>query len=241
MHRNVTACGDVISKVCGNRLGEKESKPDLCFNIIWRKQINLETQGFHEEERLFYRYNECVTQLKPHITACVHHLQKPCSDRKVVAMKTVRLTMNTAGILLRALPALKIIHLYRDPRGVVNSRRHLPWSQGMYDASNISLLARTYCTRLHRDNVYKSKLLGQYRDRIYTVVFDKFGQNILNSARQLYGFLNLTMPPSVITAFDEENQRMDYMHAVNKWRSDLTITEAENIEKECSYFFTSKQ
>ena len=54
---------------------------------------------------------------------CVPILQSACSRSFLRAAKTVRAQMTSMDALLAADPDFRVIHLLRDPRGVVASRR----------------------------------------------------------------------------------------------------------------------
>ena len=53
---------------------------------------------------------------------CLPQLDEACRSAKVVMAKTVRFTMKQALTLIRHDPKVKVIHLVRDPRGVLQSR-----------------------------------------------------------------------------------------------------------------------
>ena len=54
---------------------------------------------------------------------CVPILRSLCSQSSLRAAKTVRAQMMSMDALLAADPEVRVIHLLRDPRGVVSSRR----------------------------------------------------------------------------------------------------------------------
>ena len=60
-------------------------------------------------------------------------LRKACTSAKVSIAKTVRLSMEEAETLLKADSKFKVIHLVRDPRGVLKSREisRLSWTYRM--------------------------------------------------------------------------------------------------------------
>ena len=54
---------------------------------------------------------------------CIPFLNRTCSSANVNVVKTVRLSMKQAEALLQEDPEVKVIHLVRDPRGVLRSRQ----------------------------------------------------------------------------------------------------------------------
>ena len=80
-------------------------------------------------------FGEC-TKRKPGLLGlvdCLPLLTRSCSKAKASVVKTVRLSMERAATLLKADSKVKVIHLVRDPRAVLKSRR-------------TSGIARTYAT-----------------------------------------------------------------------------------------------
>jgi len=53
--------------------------------------------------------------------------------------------------LFRTLPNLRLVHLIRDPRGAVNSRRGYPSFHGIGSGYDVTPEARIYCRDILRD------------------------------------------------------------------------------------------
>ena len=56
------------------------------------------------------------------LVGCLPVLYQACLSSKVSVAKILRLSMERAEVLLKEDPKIKIVHLVRDPRGILNSR-----------------------------------------------------------------------------------------------------------------------
>ena len=80
------------------------------------------------------------------LSTCVPILRSTCSRSSLRAAKAVRAQMMSMDILLAADPDIRVIHLLRDPRAVVSSRRKMGDSiVGQYSLSPL-MVFRTLLT-----------------------------------------------------------------------------------------------
>ena len=64
------------------------------------------------------------------LTKCVPVIKNICTNKSARVIKTVRLDMDTVEQLIEKYPGnMRILHMIRDPRGVVLSRMKSSWSQ----------------------------------------------------------------------------------------------------------------
>ncbi|KAK3105034.1 hypothetical protein FSP39_015760 [Pinctada imbricata] len=86
---------------------------------------------------------------------CLKYLTSVCEASSGVIVKTLRLSAETLSFLKDIVPDMKIVHLFRDPRGVLNSRKN--FGDLMDRNTNISIYARQLCNRMSHDiDVLKS-------------------------------------------------------------------------------------
>ena len=79
------------------------------------------------------------------LVTCLPVLSRHCFSANVSVAKTVRLSMKMAGSLLQKDPKVKVIHLVRDPRGVLHSREITQLTQ-MYN-----LTPSQFCSVVQQD------------------------------------------------------------------------------------------
>ena len=95
-------------------------------------------------------YKHCRNRLLQQGSHCVKDFKAHCNTHQIRAVKTVRARMTHAKDLLERFPNLTVIHTFRDPRGVVNSRYKNVF-QSLYGANNMVKEAEIYCKLLEQD------------------------------------------------------------------------------------------
>lgn len=123
---------------------------------------------------------------------CTKKLEDLCVSKNVF-IKTIRLSMEVAALLLDLIPDLKVIHLIRDPRGIIYSR----FKGRVVNGSNIEASAKSTCNRILMDVMRSYHLKSKYPGRIKTQLYEYLAENPLESAYDLHRFTNTTVPPSM--------------------------------------------
>lgn len=72
----------------------------------------------------FRHHRMCLTAKWTNgVLPCIPAMERACTQSPLRAVKVIRLTMDAIGSLLSADPHIKLIHLLRDPRGMIMSQR----------------------------------------------------------------------------------------------------------------------
>ena len=93
--------------------------------------------------------------------------------------------------LLVTMPGLKLIHLFRDPRGQLNSHIHTRW-YGLNE-SNIKDVeddVLALCERMRKDLTTARRLLEEFPGRFKIVQYEDF-DNLMDKSRKLYEFVGM--------------------------------------------------
>ncbi|XP_048742813.2 uncharacterized protein LOC125656238 isoform X2 [Ostrea edulis] len=138
-------------------------------------------------------YFNCISRPKTRETKrdtvrrCITHLQTKCKRAKSRTIKTVRLPLLTVKKLIKRLPSLKVVHLNRDPRGILNSQFQLLINEG----KNVTTAARELCGTMEED-------LKTYEDfefcsgRILRVIYEELCQFPFIIVPKIYNFFKIT-------------------------------------------------
>lgn len=175
--------------------------------------------------------------------------------------------MLSMGALLAADPDVRVIHLLRDPRGVVSSRReaHDESVIGRYaiaakttnasdlDFSNASDVVRreamVYCRTAVRDIRVRQLLEAQYPGRILTISYEDVVADLSRYADLVYRFLGIGATPHETRVWIEKNKaavakaeanakRSGYMSPVDKWTKRLAPDDSAAIYRDiCREYF----
>ncbi|KAK7096716.1 hypothetical protein V1264_003789 [Littorina saxatilis] len=177
---------------------------------------------------------------------CLPVLRQACTSAKVIAMKVVRLPMELAATFLKADPKVKVIHLVRDPRAVLNSRR----------PSGISALypqtARQFCDYVAKDLKDSIPLKQQFPGRVLTVRYEDLAQRPLAFSSRLLTFARLDMPPAMtdyvinmtssndvrITEKTFETYRRNASLTAASWRRTVQFDFVQDVDRSCGELYS---
>lgn len=97
-----------------------------------------ESTWLHVVKPSIINFRLCSERRKPQIAYCAKILREDCLAAKVRVLKEIRLDLRLVAPLLHLDPEIKVIHLVRDPRGVM--------------ASTFSItVVKTFCKRMLRN------------------------------------------------------------------------------------------
>ena len=160
------SCLDILRDHCPSRFGANWTQFDECrrhLSSVARhyqmggklrrslSQISRLQEQKMEHGDVFHRYAQCISKQAALISNCTHHLQTACQSSDVRVVKTVRAAMSEMDMLFRTSPNFRLVHLIRDPRGVVYSRRKYPACRGIGKPYDATREAHIYCRNLLRD------------------------------------------------------------------------------------------
>ena len=184
-------CQQILQNECPVRFGLDYSKSSECRYNIHEKDT--------PKPKNFTVYDECKHNLTRTIERCVKDVQAKCTEKNIVATKTVRLTMETAENLLRVIPDLKIVHYIRDPRAVALSRQMDNSFRGIYALKKhpITRSAKLYCQDLIRDLTVTKRLKQSHPESIMEVYFEELATFPELVANKIYSFIHRDLPISV--------------------------------------------
>lgn len=227
---------------CGRRFGaESEQRHDECYRLLSDPDFLRK----HPKKALFVPYLNCRKRTrKIFLDSCGHLLSKTCNGSPIRAAKTVRATMKSMGPLLSALPNFRVIHLLRDPRPVMLSRRNFDASgKTLYSIDRnmfaIAREARLFCQTVARDIQVRIDLEKRFPGRIYTIFFEDVLEQLKTYTGNIYAFLNVSNP---ITS-NWWRRRVEQQHTekskqiAHKWKTNVTFSENKNIVANCAELF----
>ena len=152
---------------------------------------NIKTIFYHGQG--WDEFKVCRDQKKLPFNYCLIAGRKHCISAKHRVLKLLRMTLDRLEPLLKTDPTLKVIHLFRDPRGIFNSQI----GAGLYPVDDKTLIKarvaiRGLCERLLIDirASYMFKVL--YPDRFKVIQYETFfDKPVENSAKELYEFAEM--------------------------------------------------
>lgn len=145
-----------------------------------------------EEVDKFRTFFSCLRKVEVPVRNCAQEwLDKPCLAANVRIIKTVRSPMDVPRYFLSEYPNFKLVHLFRDPRGVVNSRFTTGWAQSKHEGKKIQVIAHNYCQDVISDYWLRKSLELKYPKKILEIISDDFmlrPQIYVGNITELIGF-----------------------------------------------------
>ncbi|KAK0067400.1 carbohydrate sulfotransferase 5 [Biomphalaria pfeifferi] len=125
------------------------------------------------------------------IPSCLPLLTSACLQARVKLVKVIEAFMDQAINLMLSDPLVKVLHLIRDPRAVLISRKEF----GFYPEDGVGQNSWELCVQILKDlelYVHKRK---QFVGRLLTLRYEDIVREPLNVGRQLYQFVDLDVGP----------------------------------------------
>ena len=184
----------------------------------------------------FARYRTCIAKRRRDAVLCIDGLRESCITSSLRVIKTIRARMEDAERLLAAHPNLKVVHLIRDPRGVVNSRLAKSWATSLaakyQGADPIMMEARIYCAEIERDVTLRRRLERRFPGRTTEMVYDHHMANPHQGIADLYRFLDVPMSADTMEYLDTYQSDRS-----SRWKKSLTSHNISTIDAECEQLY----
>ena len=135
---------------------------------------------------------------KKEITSkCVHqYIPEVCTNASHRVSKILRLAPEHFESLLQSRKNLKVIHLVRDPRAIINSRIETKW----YPLKDMLLNAEALCQKMIHDYRQGKQLSVKYPKRFRFVYYEDLKANPVIKVRAMYKFLGMSLDENKYSA-----------------------------------------
>ncbi|XP_033117640.1 carbohydrate sulfotransferase 1-like isoform X1 [Anneissia japonica] len=189
---------------------------------------------------------------KVSIETALDTIVKICNLSKLVAVKTIRLAdiASLREFVEKYNINVKVLHLVRDPRAVMNSRWHLhsPNYDFLRKKAKVKDEIIDLCQHSVRNIKYVSSQPDWLRGRYKLVRFEDVASFPHECARQIYQFLGVEYP-LVLDGWINENTNKDTANPydtkrksariINKWRNEMDFNKVNEIQRKCPQAMTS--
>ena len=178
------------------------------------------------------------------LARCLEPLIEKCRQSDIVAVKVIRLHMSYVDQLLSSDPDLRVIHLVRDPRGLVQAWRKMDPS-GSKSMTDMQLNAKLICRRMLTDCQIRRRLELKYPRRILVVRYEDLVTATDKVLNDVYSrLLQLALPSNVVNAINEQlhatsadgaygTQRKNGTATATNWRRTINNTLLKYINNTC--------
>ncbi|KAL4218155.1 hypothetical protein ACF0H5_022891 [Mactra antiquata] len=220
--------------VCTERPGVRDEALDYLedlFNCKMRPHENKFNESLHTEERLagskWNKFRNC--RKSSTIQSCLELMENDCRKCNYRSMKVLRMSLNDSVLLLDRLPNLKMIHVFRDPRAIINSHIYTPWFKHTNNSEND---IRTNCHRIENDVIAALKLTKLYPEKLMVVQYEDLYGNF-QKFEKVYSFIGMTVTPGVERFLHQESSKKG-PDSRFKYRKTLSFNTVKVIDKHCA-------
>ncbi|XP_045185366.2 carbohydrate sulfotransferase 1-like [Mercenaria mercenaria] len=173
-------------------------------------------------------------------TLCLHkYIPRKCQNATHRVTKVLRLSTDLLADILLERENLKVIHLFRDPRAIINSRIETRWFP-LQTEKQIIEHAKSLCNKMLYDFEEGQKLLNHFPDRFKVVYYEDLSENTFNKSKELFKYLGMDLDehkfPTVrlLTAFsDSKNRTEREKNTAFWWRKSLNWDILQKIDIIC--------
>ena len=118
-------CFLIIREVCPSTIYFSSQRAALCYAAMQVANIyNFTAEPLTNQFITpFVKYKTCITMMTDKVRPCIQLLRNSCLQAPVRAIKTIRLSMDIILDAMRQRSDIKVVHLTRDPRAMVSSRK----------------------------------------------------------------------------------------------------------------------
>jgi len=246
---------DCLGKVrhCGHTF--QESHQNQCGKYIERMEngnintsIGLREQSSGSQNKAFEGMNKCFSQLKQEIAECLPLLKTSCDSTNLRAQKVLKMNFDVVGEVMKKDPQVYVIHMIRDPRGILVSRQERKLFSRY--ARNIEEEATLLCHKMLVDIKKQEKLKEAYPSRIIQIKYEELAENATLVMSDIMSFLNREIPD--VLKREIENimhsniesekafgvQRKNSSATANAWKGKMSNNVKSCVDRICSEVYT---
>ncbi|OWF41965.1 Carbohydrate sulfotransferase 1 [Mizuhopecten yessoensis] len=176
------------------------------------------------------------------VEGCVEKCVSQCSNSIARVSKVPRLSVSLAAQLLHSEPNLKIIHLLRDPRAIMNSRHSLKWAT----APGVSL---SLCKKMKEDYLNSDIIRKVFPGKVLTVFYEDLVTNPLETVRTMYDFAGYDFDEkesfrlNKITGMTTNDAQMSSgkrtsLQIATAWRTKINLSTVDVINQGCNDLYS---
>ena len=139
--------------------------------------------------------SKCITKTKQQESCVMENIPKMCMAASHRVTKVLRMTLDNLEYLLQTRDNLKIIHLFRDPHAIINSRIETKWYP-ITNTQNLLSNAKSLCSKMLYDFHEGLRLYNLYPDRFRFLYYEDLNNDPLGKVKLIYQYLGMSLNQS---------------------------------------------
>ncbi|XP_013418647.1 carbohydrate sulfotransferase 3 [Lingula anatina] len=214
---------------------------DVPSTVTLLKKYNVYNLLTLNQQKALKDYENCAyIRVRGKQPNCMTKMKNVCDNSTLKVMKLVRLSMNAVEPILTQLPNVKVIHLLRDPRASLLSKK-----KAALFKCNLDCEVDQRCNKQLLPDITHGKVLeAKYPGRIMQIKYEDLAAKPLYWSTKIYSFIGQKLPPVVehwihrATSSSEENgtygtKRQNSSKTAHKWETEIGFEMAEKVDVVC--------
>lgn len=155
------------------------------------------------------------------------------------------MTLDNLGEFLVSRPNLKVIHLFRDPRAIINSRIQTAWYPSGTDKIVLDN-TRALCNKMMIDYKKGLGLLKRFPDRFRFLYYEDLNDEPMQQVKRLYEYLGMSLDPATyskvktLPVFVPNDQKLEReRNTAYWWRKSLSWKYVQQIDDICKEVYNT--
>lgn len=193
-------------------------------------------------------YRQCLSRYQAR-SQCIRDLEFVCRKKSHRFIKVLRLSVGSFRPLLEAHPRLKVLHLVRDPRAIVNSR-HFTRNYPVYGYQDSNTMERNLCNKMAIDHREGLKLMADFPERVKFLYYEDVLANLDSRVQQVFQFLKMRYNVSEVrdllninvnqSPSEKGNDFVDDRKNDNSnwWRRHIQMYQMKHVDSACAEVYT---
>ncbi|XP_060583610.1 uncharacterized protein LOC132739818 [Ruditapes philippinarum] len=173
------------------------------------------------------KYHECLLDKDYDKEFCDRFLSDRCKEAKFKVIKTPRLSTQILKTLLQGHSNVTIVHVFRDPRGILF--QIMSENSDQAPVSALRKYANSLCSRMRDDLEVGFKLASLYPKRFKLMLFEDFEWDMVTVFKPLFRFVGFPLyrkDKSFVEAISQKKALTEYIKETgNKTRPDSSQQE----------------
>ena len=168
------------------------------------------------------------------------NIPKLCTTASHRVTKVLRMTLDNLEYLLQTRDNLKIIHLFRDPRAIINSRMSSVMKHFFRTGTDLITNAKSLCHKMLYDFHEGVRLYNLYPGRFRFLYYEDLNEHPLRKVKLIYQYLGMALDQSkyefisnIVVFNDNIAETERQMNTAFWWRKTMRWNETQQIDELC--------
>ena len=187
-------------------------------------------------------YRSCTKQRRQTKMACLKAQETKCKNASHRVTKVLRLTTSSYDQLLERRTNLKILHLFRNPFAIINSRTE---SKG-YPVRDFISNAAVLCKKMLLDYEGGIRLAKKYPGRVKMVFYEDIKSNVTEKMNVLYDYIGMERNDKEVNQWNKVKpnkgksntpvmSRTRVLDNAHWWRNHMSFLRYQGVRDKCTH------